>query len=226
MGMGFFRKAFQGLLSYFEVRRELEGGLYLDEDSLKALKRIAVEFEGLEDFCQRISSCDKCDLSRNRRKFVFGKGSPEAKLVFVGEAPGEEEDLQGIPFVGRAGRLLDELLKLVGFSYDDIYICNVVKCHPPGNRDPFPEEAEKCEPYLHRQIEIIGPRMIVALGRVAAQNLLKSNASLGKLKKNVHNYKGIPLFVTYHPAFILRNGNYRGELEADLRRFKEYMDKG
>ncbi|MBC8278858.1 MAG: uracil-DNA glycosylase [FCB group bacterium] len=221
---------FKKLSDYMEARRELEGGLYLSDEVVQELKR-AVDgagliIESLEEYGNRISGCVKCDLGKTRTKFVFGKGNPQARLVFIGEAPGRDEDLQGLPFVGRAGKLLDELLEESGFSWDEVYICNILKCRPPENRDPRPEEIELCEPYLWRQLEMIDPEIMVALGRVAAQTLLRSDATLGNLRKTAHKYRDVPLFVTYHPAFILRNNNFRSVLVEDLKRFRQYFLTG
>ncbi|MDX9972234.1 MAG: uracil-DNA glycosylase [FCB group bacterium] len=155
---------------------------------------------------QLVSGCTKCGLCQGRRQTVFGAGNPRARLVFVGEAPGESEDRQGKPFVGRAGQLLtDIIVKGFGLTREEVYICNVVKCRPPENRNPAPDEVAQCEPYLIRQLELIRPEMIVALGGVAAQCLLKTTESVGRLRGFWHQYQGIPLRVTYHPAYLLRN---------------------
>ena len=169
-----------------------------------------------------VSACVRCPLHEKRAQAVFGTGNPFAELMVIGEGPGEEEDKQGLPFVGRAGKLLDEVLTTAGLNLHDIYICNILKCRPPNNRDPLPLEIEQCEPYLWRQIELIEPKILVALGKIAANTLLKTNAAISQLKKNVHSYRGLPFFLTYHPAYILRNNNYRGELEDDLRKIREY----
>jgi DNA polymerase len=215
-------KNLKQIQDYLEARRELEGGLFLDAITVEALKGLSEQFESLEEFEQRISGCQKCTLGKTRTNFVFGDGDPHSKIVFIGEAPGKDEDQQGIPFVGRAGKLLDEILSATGFNRREVYICNILKCRPPENRDPLPEEVAQCEPYLWRQLEIIQPKMIVALGRVAAQTLLKTDLALNKLKMTYHTYRGIPFYITYHPAAILRNLNLRPELERD---FKGYYEK-
>lgn len=143
----------------------------------------------------------------------------------VGEAPGADEDAQGEPFVGRAGKLLNELLREIGLEREEVYICNILKCRPPGNRDPLPEEVEKCEPYLLKQLSLLKPKIIVALGRIAGNTLLKTNESLSNLRREVYNYYGIPLFVTFHPAAILRNPNWKSNLLADLKKMKNYYDE-
>ncbi|MCX8063735.1 MAG: uracil-DNA glycosylase [Candidatus Hydrogenedentes bacterium] len=155
---------------------------------------------------EEVKVCTKCGLHKTRTQTVFGSGNPKAQLVFVGEAPGAEEDKQGLPFVGRAGQLLtDIIVKGMKMRREDVYICNVLKCRPPNNREPNPMEVYYCEPYLLRQLEIIKPKVICALGRVAAQTLLKTTESIEKLRGKWHNYHGIPLRVTYHPAYLLRN---------------------
>jgi DNA polymerase len=153
-----------------------------------------------------VASCTQCTLHQRRTNTVFGVGDEKADWLFVGEGPGADEDAQGEPFVGQAGKLLDAMLAAIRLQRGmDVYIANVVKCRPPGNRNPEGAEAQACEPYLHRQIELIQPRLIVALGRVAAINLLAREASVASLRNKVHEYRGIPLIVTYHPAYLLRN---------------------
>lgn len=153
-----------------------------------------------------VSACTKCALAQTRTKTVFGAGNPEARLVFVGEAPGRDEDLQGKPFVGRAGQLLTDIIeKGMKLQRSDVFICNVLKCRPPENRNPLPSEVAQCEPYLIRQLEIIRPKVICALGTYAAQTLLKTLEPIGRLRGRWHFYHGIPLRATYHPAYLLRN---------------------
>lgn len=160
----------------------------------------------LADLAEEVAACTKCDLCRSRTQTVFSDGSPRADLMFVGEAPGADEDRTGIPFVGRAGQLLtDIIVKGMRMRREDVYICNVIKCRPPDNRDPLPREKEQCEPYLIRQLELIRPKVICALGRHAANTLLKTDESTGRLRGKWHFYRGIPLRVTYHPAYLLRN---------------------
>jgi DNA polymerase len=164
-----------------------------------------------------VASCKACVLHEKRNKAVLGVGDEHADWLFVGEGPGAEEDAQGEPFVGQAGRLLDNMLAAIRLKRgQNVYIANVVKCRPPGNRNPAPEEALACEPHLHRQIELIQPRLIVALGRVAAVNLLAREASIASLRGTLHQYRGIPLIVTYHPAYLLRNLPDKAKAWADL----------
>ncbi len=155
---------------------------------------------------QAVLACTRCPLHEGRTQGVFGVGDPQAEWLFVGEAPGAEEDRLGEPFVGQAGRLLDAMLASVGLARgENVYIANVLKSRPPGNRDPRPEEVAACLPYLERQIELIRPKVVVALGRIAAQCLLATDAPLGRLRGRVHEYRGLPLVATYHPAYLLRN---------------------
>jgi DNA polymerase len=170
----------------------------------------------LEELEQLVNACEMCPLAKTRTNVVFGSGNPHARLVFVGEAPGAEEDRQGLPFVGRAGQLLTDIIeKGMNLKRSDVYICNVLKCRPPDNRNPLPTEIECCEPFLVRQLEIIKPKVICALGAFAAQTLLKTTRPIGQLRGEWHFYHGIPLRATYHPAYLLRN-------PADKR--KTWMD--
>ena len=172
----------------------------------------------LDDFYYSINSCQKCQLGNSRKNFVFGVGDKNADLLLVGEAPGEKEDLEGIPFVGRAGRLLDKILSAISLSRDKgVYICNVLKCRPPDNRDPLLSEIEQCEPYLKEQINLIKPKLIVALGRVAAKTLLKNDLALKDMRSIKYDYYGTPLIATYHPAALLRNQNLKPAAWEDFK---------
>lgn len=183
-----------------------------------------IKTNSLVELDQKINKCLKCPLGNTRKKFVFGVGNSSADIVFVGEAPGADEDAQGEPFVGRAGKLLTETLKKIGLQREEVYICNILKCRPPNNRDPLPSEVEKCEPYLLKQLSLIKPKIIVALGRIAGNTLLRKNETLSNLRKDVYNYFEIPLFVTFHPAAILRNLGWKTTFEADLSKMKTYYD--
>jgi DNA polymerase len=164
-----------------------------------------------------VAACVDCELHAKRTRTVFGVGDERASWLFVGEGPGADEDAQGEPFVGQAGKLLDSMLAAIRLRRgQDVYIANIVKCRPPGNRNPEPREALACEPYLHRQIELIQPKLIVALGRVAAVNLLARDATIASLRGRLHQYRGIPLIVTYHPAYLLRNLPDKAKAWADL----------
>ena len=165
-----------------------------------------------------VSQCAQCELHATRKNTVFGVGNPDADWMFVGEAPGAEEDRQGLPFVGRAGQLLNAMLSAINLQRDQVYIANVLKCRPPNNRDPLGEEVRRCEPYLHQQVELIKPKIIVALGRFAAQSLLKTTRPISRLRGEVFSYAdtGIPLVVTYHPAYLLRNPIDKRKAWVDL----------
>jgi DNA polymerase len=165
----------------------------------------------------RVASCTDCPLHAKRNQTVFGIGDENADWLFVGEGPGADEDAQGEPFVGQAGKLLDNMLAAIQLKRgQDVYIANLIKCRPPGNRNPEPHEALQCEPYLHRQIELIRPKLIIALGKVAAANLLASDASVASMRGRIHQYRGIPLIVTYHPAYLLRSLADKAKAWADL----------
>lgn len=178
----------------------------------------------LDSLNDTVCNCQRCPLGATRTKFVFGAGSPSAGLMFVGEAPGADEDREGIPFIGRAGQLLTNMIKAIKLEREDVYIGNILKCRPPGNRDPRPDEIEACEPILIRQIEIIKPKVICALGRIAATTLLRSKSSLGALRGTVHDYHGVKLIVTYHPAALLRNPNWKRPAWEDLKFVRREYD--
>jgi uracil-DNA glycosylase family 4 len=172
-----------------------------------------------------VQSCTRCVLHETRTQTVFGVGSQTARWVFVGEAPGADEDRQGEPFVGRAGQLLNAMLQAIGLRREQVYIANVLKCRPPNNRDPRPEEVEQCEPYLLRQIELIQPAIVVALGRHAVHSLLKTDQALGRLRGTTHDYHGTPLVVTYHPAYLLRSPGDKRKAWEDLKLAKSIAEE-
>lgn len=179
--------------------------------------------ETLEEIRAELEDCQGCTLCSGRRNIVFGVGNPQAEVVFVGEAPGREEDIRGEPFVGEAGRLLDRILLAMGLKRQDVYICNVEKCRPPGNRDPRPDEVEACEPYLKRQLAAIRPRLIVALGRFAVQTLLRDQSPISRQRGHWREYEGIPLMPTYHPAFLLRNPAAKREVWEDMKQVMQRL---
>jgi len=178
----------------------------------------------LESFRESICECQKCSLGATRTKFVFGVGNPHADVLFIGEAPGANEDKQGEPFVGRAGQLLDKILAAIDFERSDIYIANILKCRPTNNRDPQPEEMDVCSPYLERQIELIKPKFICCLGRIAAQRILDTNTPLGKLRGQWFDMFGAKLMVTYHPAALLRNPAFKRGTWEDVQILREAYD--
>ncbi|MBI4666286.1 MAG: uracil-DNA glycosylase [Nitrospinae bacterium] len=173
--------------------------------------------EALENLRAEVVVCAKCPLGNLRTQAVFGVGNPYARLMFVGEAPGADEDRLGEPFVGRAGQLLTDMIGAMGLKRADVYIANVLKCRPPGNRTPAPEEVEHCEPYLLRQIDIIKPEIICALGAVAATTLLKTGTPISRMRGKIHDYHGVPLVPTYHPAYLLRNPAAKKDTWEDLK---------
>jgi uracil-DNA glycosylase len=176
-----------------------------------------MQAQDLVEMNAQICGCTKCALGHTRTKFVFGVGNPQATLMFVGEAPGADEDAQGEPFVGRAGQLLNKILAAINTKREDVFICNILKCRPPNNRTPLPEEVDSCIPYLKKQIALIKPKLIVCLGLTAAQNLLKISDSLTKLRGRTLQFEGIPLMVTYHPAALLRNPNWKQPAWEDFQ---------
>jgi uracil-DNA glycosylase family 4 len=165
-----------------------------------------------------IGDCTRCKLHRGRTKLVFGDGNPKADLVFVGEGPGRDEDMQGLPFVGRAGKLLTQMIEAMGLQRRDVYICNVVKCRPPENRTPEKDEVETCSPFLLRQLDAISPKVIVCLGSVAAQTLLETNRGISHFRGEWLDFRGRKLMATYHPAYLLRNPSAKGEVWKDLQK--------
>jgi len=171
-----------------------------------------------------LGDCVRCKLhGLGRRQIVFGVGNPHAELMFVGEAPGADEDLQGEPFVGRAGQLLTKIIGAIGLTREDVYIANVIKCRPPGNRNPEPDEVEQCEPFLFRQIDTIKPRVIVALGKFAAQSLLRTTEPITRLRGREYTYRDAILMPTYHPAYLLRAPSAKREVWEDMKRVREIL---
>jgi DNA polymerase len=179
--------------------------------------------ETLDDIAADLGDCRRCRLARERTCIVFGEGDPRAKLVFVGEGPGFEEDRQGKPFVGAAGQLLTRIIEAIKLSRSQVYICNIIKCRPPGNRNPQPDEIKRCAPFLERQIAAIQPDFICALGTFAAQTLLQTATPISRLRGRFHRYKGIKLLPTYHPAYLLRNPDKKRDVWEDMKMLmKEY----
>lgn len=180
---------------------------------------------GLTQIREDLGDCQRCKLAGGRTQIVYGVGNPEADLVFVGEGPGADEDRQGEPFVGAAGQLLTRMIAAMGFDRQDVYICNVVKCRPPNNRAPEPDEVAACEPFLQRQLAAVKPRVIVALGKSAAAALLKTNAAISSYRGRFHSYQGVPLMPTYHPAYLLRTPSAKREVWEDLRKVMAELDR-
>ena len=171
---------------------------------------------GWEELRACVTECTRCALAASRTNTVFGVGNPDADWMIIGEAPGAEEDRRGEPFVGRAGKLLDQMLLAIGQSREQVFIANILKCRPPNNRDPKPEEAAACRDYLEQQIKLVRPRIVLAVGRIAAQNLLGSDEPVGRMRGRPHELDGIPLVVTYHPAYLLRSPSQKRKSWSDL----------
>lgn len=174
---------------------------------------------------EEIGDCKRCKLSKGRTSIVFGEGSPDAVLMFIGEAPGREEDLQGRPFVGDAGQLLTKLIGKMGFRREDVYIGNIVKCRPPLNRDPEDDEIATCMPFIERQVDIISPKVIMSLGRISAQSLISAKVPISKLRGKFYQYRGVPLMPTFHPAYLLRNPKDKWLVWEDAQKVLERLKR-
>ncbi len=203
-----------------DIRRFLRALKGMGIDSYVFERKDSVTLLSLQ---KAVKNCRKCSLASTRRHVVFGEGNIKAQLVFVGEAPGEDEDIQGRPFVGRAGKLLDQMIDEAGMKREDVFICNVLKCRPPDNRDPLPEEIEACNGYLFSQLEIIKPRVICTLGKHAYNTLLGVDARITKVRGILTEYKGIPLVPTYHPSFLLRNPDRIREAWEDMAKLNQLI---
>src|SRR3954469_3137086 len=208
------------------ARRDAAGG---DRPDGAAAVRPARVFTSATDALAAIKAdigadCSRCKLhTLGRTQVVFGVGNADADLMFVGEAPGGDEDIQGIPFVGRAGQLLTKIIEAIGLARDQVYIANVIKCRPPGNRNPEPDEVETCEPFLFQQIDVVRPKVIVALGSFAAKALLRSNDSISRLRGRVYDFRGAKLVPTFHPAFLLRSPDRKRDAWEDLKRARALL---
>jgi uracil-DNA glycosylase len=181
-----------------------------------------------ETLQRKVAGCTLCGLEKTRTQTVFGVGNRQAEWMVIGEAPGADEDAQGEPFVGRAGQLLNSMLKAIGLERSQVFIANILKCRPPNNREPRPEEAAHCTPYLDRQIELVKPRVILAVGRIAAQNLLQTDTPIGRMRGRVYSYgpRQVPVVVTYHPAYLLRSPGEKRKAWADLQFAQEVLNRG
>jgi DNA polymerase len=219
------RGELRGLVAAFRVHLEARGrsgalGVPLGSGPparATPTSAVAVGAEGLRLTREELGDCTRCKLSSTRKNIVFGVGNPEAHLVFVGEAPGADEDARGEPFVGAAGQLLTRMIAAMGYAREDVYILNVLKCRPPNNRPPEPDEVASCEPFLKQQLAALRPSMIVALGKFAAQALCGEKTPITRLRGNVRSYQGIPVMPTYHPAYLLRTPEAKREAWSDLQ---------
>jgi DNA polymerase len=180
--------------------------------------------ELLARLAAEVAGCRRCRLCETRTRTVFASGDPAARLMLVGEGPGADEDREGLPFVGEAGRLLDKILGAIGLDREQVYVANVVKCRPPGNRNPQPDEVASCLPYLEAQIDAVRPEVLVALGRVAAQTLLGNDAPVGRLRGQWYQVRGVPTMVTYHPAALLRNADYKRPTWEDMQQVRDRLN--
>lgn len=200
---------------------------YLKESGVATIVNVPssslTKLQQLQNLRAEIGDCIRCKLCEGRTKLVFGDGNPEARLMFIGEAPGFDEDQQGVPFVGKAGQLLTKMIGAMGFKREDVYIANIIKCRPPGNRNPEPDEIASCKPFLKRQVEIIAPQVIVCLGTFAAQSLLGTDEKISRLRGNFRTYHDIPVMATYHPAFLLRNPEMKKSVWEDLQKVMQKL---
>ena len=220
------------IIKALKIQSEIFGDVLFDEDKNILIKRkteiVSETFhsaKSLEELNSLICNCMKCQLGDTRKNFVFGTGNPNAEVLILGEGPGAEEDEQGLPFVGRAGKLLNDILKAIKFERNDVYIANIVKCRPPGNRTPSPAEMEMCMPYLKKQIELVDPKLILCVGLTAAHGLLLNKDSLTSLRGKVFEYEGRKVMVTYHPAALLRNPNWKRGCWEDVQAFRKLYDE-
>ena len=206
--------------------------MYVDVDWKKSLPKQKISQtavnqmpeEAWTDLSRNVAGCQLCPLAQTRKNVVFGDGNLKAKIVFVGEAPGADEDAQGVPFVGRAGQLLTNIITAMGLERKEVYICNILKCRPPANRNPLPEEIRLCEPFLKEQLKLIAPQIICALGSFAAKTLLRTETPITALRGRFHSYEGIPLMPTYHPAYLLRNPSAKKQVWEDVQLIMKEME--
>ena len=198
-------------------------GSVMSGDAADALAADRTTADTLDEIRSDLGECTRCILHEGRTTLVFGAGNPDADLVFVGEAPGRDEDLQGVPFVGRAGQLLTKIIASIGLTRDEVYIANVVKCRPPGNRNPEPGEVQTCEPFLFRQIDVIRPKVVVALGAFAIHTLLGTNQVISRLRGRVYEYRGAKLVPTFHPAFLLRSPDRKRDVWEDMKKVRSLL---
>ncbi len=216
------REVVQDLRAYLEAQQEL-GVEYLDvrwPESPAPARPLS-----LDEVREELGECTRCKLHQHRTQIVFGVGNPNASLVFVGEAPGADEDAQGEPFVGRAGQLLTKIIQAMGMQREDVYICNIIKCRPPNNRTPESDEILSCQPFLVKQLQAIHPKFICALGGPAAQTLLKTKEPISRLRGKFYDFHGIPLLPTFHPAFLLRNPHEKKTVWEDMKLLLREMQR-
>ena len=204
---------------------DVPAGIVVGGTSRAIFEDDVFKLQSLAEIADAVAKCTRCPLYATATNPVPGSGSADADFMVVGEAPGEKEDLQGVPFVGAAGQLLTKILAAINLSRDDVFVVNVLKHRPPGNRNPLPEEVTACSPYLVRQIELVKPKVILALGTFAAQTLLETKTTIGKLRGQIHRYYGVPLVVTYHPAALLRNPAWKRPTWEDVQLARRILDR-
>lgn len=213
-------KELQDIVSSVKCYIELERESGMQEFFSSQQAVVPDELEGLK---KEVLKCSRCGLAKTRLNVVFGSGDPKASLMFVGEAPGADEDLQGLPFVGRAGQLLTKIIEAMGLKRGDVYIANILKCRPPNNREPLPEEIMACQDNVARQIDLIRPKAICTLGKFASQTLLKTTTSISALRGNFQDYNGIKVMPTFHPAYLLRNPDDKKLVWSDMKKIMELL---
>lgn len=211
------------LKSYLEYLKGM-GIVSLATSEMKADKDIQSHVLTLAEVRKELGDCQRCKLHRTRRTIVFGEGNEKATLMFIGEGPGYDEDAQGRPFVGKAGQLLTKIIQSINLSRDEVYIANIIKCRPPQNRNPEPDEIQSCHPFLMKQIGVIQPKIICALGTFSAQTLLKTDAKISVLRGKIYDLEGIKVIPTYHPAFLLRNPERKREVWEDMKKIAEWLN--
>ncbi|MCX7736325.1 MAG: uracil-DNA glycosylase [Candidatus Kapabacteria bacterium] len=203
---------------------ELNNQILLSSNDLFTTEPDWVRSNNLDDLYHNIKDCQKCPLGLTRKNFVFGSGNPKADIMFIGEAPGADEDEQGLPFVGKAGQLLTKIIESINLKRDEVYICNILKCRPPNNRRPLISETDECEPYLHKQIELIKPKFIIALGLTSAETLLKKKVKMAEIEGKLIEYLGTKMLVTYHPAALLRNPEWKRNVWEVMKKLRSLYD--
>jgi len=214
------------LEKYLEVEKMFGNNSFLSSIVLQKSEiygSLGTKRDELEKIANQISKCTKCELYKRRKQAVSGEGNPDSELVFIGEAPGREEDEQGKPFVGQAGKLLTKIINAMDLSRDDVFIGNIIKCRPPNNRNPYPYEIECCEPYLIKQLNFIQPKIICTLGKFATQSLLKTDISISMIRGNFQDYHGIKVMPTFHPAYLLRNPSGKRPVWEDMKKIMKEL---
>ncbi len=216
---------FSEIRDYLDIQHSLgkKRVLYSPKVSIPSQQTLSTKEESWDSFREKVLECTQCSLCKERTQVVFGEGNESATLVFVGEGPGFDEDTQGRPFVGKAGQLLTKMIEAMNLKREDVYIANIVKCRPPQNRTPQPDEIQSCFPYLVKQLEKIKPKIICALGNVAAQTLLQTSQTISRLRGMFHEINGIQIMPTFHPAYLLRNPEFKREVWRDLQMIMEKL---